>query len=516
METAKVFLLSLLIQGYICISKAQNVCTDQPGSIRVEKKETVTIPCYFSYPENINPTRVRVSWRTAASGRCAQNDFIYNHTDKWLNTSYQWEFTVQGGIMTDRMAAITITILKKLKKSMFCCRIELDNYNQSPDLKWQNQHGTYMLFKGEASVEQPDVVLAVQDEDVAIPCIVHNIKPESIQEVTLRKGTSDVCSENKDVKTRLGKDKIKEYVWQSPQENTWKLLLPIRNVRSSDSGQYCCDVKATPAIPSERQPAHGTQVVTVDPKDSTPEFTATQPGEISAQRGDAVTINCSYTVPPGQTPLWTGVFWRVGGPSGIHAYHPYRLMVDSSYYGRTDLEGLANLRIKDIVETDNATYYCFVMLKFCTGNNSASSVIHYGGGTQLTISGKPQEVWKIIVGFVILLILIILCVVLVILKKKGIICEGNTRRDPSSITSGSASLPQGKCENVPMPDIQPEDSTVGQESSDGVLYARLKMEPLQQGAGKKSKEVPSSSDSQVLYATVKHPESNVIYSTVHR
>ncbi|XP_068130103.1 uncharacterized protein [Hyperolius riggenbachi] len=380
-----------ITEDHICISKAQNVCADQPGSIRVEERETVTIPCYFSYPENINPTKVRVSWRTAASGKCAQSDFIYNHTDKWINTSYQREFKVQGGIMTNRMAAITITILKKLKKSMFCCRIELDHDNQSPDLKWQNPHGTYMLFKDEASAEQPDVILAVLGEDAAIPCIVHNINPESIREVTLRKGASDVCSENKEVKTRLGHDHIKEYVWQSPQENTWKLLLPIKKVRSSDIGQYCCDVRTTPEIPPARQPAHGTQVVIVDPKDSPPEFTATQPGEISAQRGDTVTINCLYHVPPGQTPLWIGVFWRVGGPSGIYAYHPYRLMVDSSYYGRTELEGLANLHIKDIVETDNATYYCFVMLKFCTGNHSAQSVIQYGGGTQLTIIGKPED-----------------------------------------------------------------------------------------------------------------------------
>ncbi|XP_068130100.1 basement membrane-specific heparan sulfate proteoglycan core protein-like isoform X4 [Hyperolius riggenbachi] len=360
----------------------------QSGEISVNKGDAVIINCSYIVPPGKVPLWTGVVFWRVGSPR---GIYAYHPSKLMVHPSYNGRTELKG------RANLHLKEVQEVDNATYYCFVMLKFCigPHSTTSMIQYGRGTQIKILGitedEASAEQPDVILAVLGEDAAIPCIVHNINPESIREVTLRKGASDVCSENKEVKTRLGHDHIKEYVWQSPQENTWKLLLPIKKVRSSDIGQYCCDVRTTPEIPPARQPAHGTQVVIVDPKDSPPEFTATQPGEISAQRGDTVTINCLYHVPPGQTPLWIGVFWRVGGPSGIYAYHPYRLMVDSSYYGRTELEGLANLHIKDIVETDNATYYCFVMLKFCTGNHSAQSVIQYGGGTQLTIIGKPED-----------------------------------------------------------------------------------------------------------------------------
>lgn len=127
-----------------------------------------------------------------------------------------------------------------------------------------------------------------------------------------------------------------------------------------------------------------------DPTQNDPKFTVTQPENIMANEGTSVTISCSYTVPPDRNLLWSGVFWRVGSPTGPYAYHPSDLMVHPSYSGRTQLNGSTDLQINGAQDTDITTYYCFVMLKFCIGTNKTNSVLKYGSGTQLYRNVKNQ------------------------------------------------------------------------------------------------------------------------------
>ncbi|XP_072254979.1 uncharacterized protein [Pyxicephalus adspersus] len=111
----------------------------------------------------------------------------------------------------------------------------------------------------------------------------------------------------------------------------------------------------------------------------------TQSDILLANEEDSVTISCSYNDPPGPVPMWREVFWRVGSPSGPFAYHPSELMVHPSYRGRSQIIGSADLQINGVHMSNHTTYYCFVMLKFCIGNNKNTSILRLGSGTQLQI-----------------------------------------------------------------------------------------------------------------------------------
>ncbi|XP_040202740.1 uncharacterized protein LOC120933546 [Rana temporaria] len=245
----------------------------------------------------------------------------------------------------------------------------------------------FFCSTGQFYVEQPDVVPAVIGEDISILCALHNKLSGAIEEITWRVGRRDLCLENyefliwntENITQRVGRWRLQK------SENIF--LLHIESVKHSDIQQYCCEV-VTKTGSDGRSSNHGTQLVIADPNQNDPEFTVTQSENILANEGDSVTIGCSYTVPPNRNLLWSGVFWRVGSPTGPYAYHPSDLMVHPNYRGRTQLSGLADLQINGVQDPDTTTYYCFVMLKFCIGTIKTNSVLKYGSGTQLNINVK--------------------------------------------------------------------------------------------------------------------------------
>ncbi|XP_040197699.1 uncharacterized protein LOC120930590 [Rana temporaria] len=447
MKATQVLLILFFIQGDVYSEEDEPYCTEQPDSISVDVGGSVTIPCHFSYPKNYNPAKVKVYWRHATGGRCGNNDIIYNHTEKRTKADYRGRITMEGNPELERTATIRIKELKETDGPMFCCRISL-YYNGQQKEEWQNIYGTYIRFKGQFYVEQPDVVPAVIGEDISIPCALHNKLSGAIEEITWRVGTSDLCFEN-DEFLRWNTENITQRIGQWRLEKLEKsFLLHINNVKHSDIQQYCCEVK-TITRSDGRSSTHGTQLVIADSTQNDSEFTVTQSEIISANEGESVTINCSYTIPPERNLLWSGVFWRVGSPTGPFAYHPSDLMVHPNYRGRTQLSGLADLQIKKTQNPDTATYYCFVMLKFCIGSNKTNSALKYGSGTQLDIDVKSQTstgvptrttetstsstasdlqmLPAILAGVGGLLVLIILCVILIVLKKRGVICKKKER-----------------------------------------------------------------------------------------
>ncbi|XP_040202737.1 uncharacterized protein LOC120933544 [Rana temporaria] len=382
-------LLLFCFQGDVYSKDDQTYCTEQPDSIMVDVGASVTIPCNFSYPKNGYPGEVRVYWRQAKGGRCGNNEIIYSHTEKRTKADYRGRISMEGNPELERTATIRIQMLKETDGPLFCCKISLYSYGQ-PKETWQNQHGTYIKFKGQFYVEQPDVVPAVIGEDISIPCALHNKLSDAIEEIIWRVGTSDLCNENdefliwntENITQRVGRWRLQK------SENIF--LLHIESVKHSDIQQYCCEVK-TKTGSDGRSSNHGTQLVIADffsPDQNGPEFTVTQSENILANEGPSVIINCSYTVPPDRNLLWSGVFWRVGSPTGPYAYHPSDLMVHPSYRGRTQLSELADLQINGVQDSDATTYYCFVMLKFCIGTNKSNSVLKYGSGTQLNRNVK--------------------------------------------------------------------------------------------------------------------------------
>ncbi|XP_073480285.1 protein turtle homolog B-like [Aquarana catesbeiana] len=380
-------LLLFCFQGNVC-SEEKTHCTEQPDSIRVEKGGSVIIPCHFSYLKNDKPEEVRVFWRHATEGRCANNEVIYKHHERWIHADYGGRISMEGNPELERTATIRIQKLRDTDGPMFCCRISL-YYNGQPYDSWQNRHGTYIKFKDQFSVEQPDVVPAVIGEDISIPCALHNRSSDAIEEIIWRVGTRDLCFENNEFLIWNTQNITQKFGRWSVQKSENSFLLQIKSITDSDRWQYCCELK-TKTRSDGRSSTHGTQVVIADPTQNDPKFTVTQPENITANKGTSVTISCSYTVPPDRNLLWSGVFWRVGSPTGPYAYHPSDLMVHHNYSGRTQLNGSTDLQINGAQDTDTTTYYCFVMLKFCIGTDKTNSVLKYGNGTQLYRSVKNQ------------------------------------------------------------------------------------------------------------------------------
>ncbi|XP_075711641.1 protein turtle-like isoform X2 [Rhinoderma darwinii] len=446
--------------------------------------------------------------------RCGNGEIIYNHTGRWTHTNYQGRISAVGDPNRDRTATITINNLRRSDRPMFCCRVEIYKGSKFKEA-WQNRHGTYMQFKDEFSVEQTDVVPAIIGEDITIPCLVHYKDPSRIDEVTWTVGSSDLCSEHNVIfemwnEGNKSQNKGQWSVVNFPQD----LSLRIKDVTSEDNKQYCCKVRMNLRNYSVASPIHGTEVVLVaESRDLT--VKVLQPETTSPDIDGSATLNCSFTNQPDIVPLWIDVFWRVDSPRGPYAYHPFIELVDSNYRGRTELRGRADLHIKGVKDTDNSTYYCFVIVKNCIGNNKTISTLQYGSGTKLQVKETDDpgnNTWVYILAAV-FAALIILCAVVIILKKKGIICQKRSgREDVNYLTSGIALKDENP--SVQLPRATSEGSPMAQEDP-GILYAHVNVTSLHPKTSNGNKGSRLDNDSQVLYAAVKPASApQDIYSTV--
>ncbi|XP_063786217.1 uncharacterized protein LOC134934789 [Pseudophryne corroboree] len=467
----------------------------------VEEGGSVTLPCNFSYPEDgDSSTKVSVYWRQGRTSPCGDFDFIYYNTEGWTH-DYTGRISLVGNPQEQRTATITIQNLRKTDGPMFCCRVRI--YNQRRHEMWQNRHGTIIHFKDQIFVEQTDVVPATEGEDVIIPCYVHNKSIDHIRAVTWRMGANVLCSDNGIIKTWMEDNKIEEIGRWSVVNFPEDLSLRVREVTSSDSYRYCCEVRTKLRGPI-RGSARGTDLVVAASKFEL-ELKILHL-ELSVETEDSVTLNCSYSVPEGRKPLWIGIYWRVGNTSDVYAYHPSKEMVHPRYRGRTELRGLADLHITGVQETDFATYYCLVVLKFCDGLNNIRSVIQYGSRTALdTNMASLDSQWTMAVASpAVLLIIIILCVTVIALWKKGVIGQKDRRVEyMNRSTAGFAPVTQRNSMSVEMTNVE---STVftGQEDPGGIVYASVNVTSQQKATANQREDYNPESGSQVLYATIRH------------
>ncbi|XP_056425053.1 uncharacterized protein LOC130366750 [Hyla sarda] len=517
MKASRLLLLIFIFQGGRS-GDGETFCTAQRGSIIVEEKGSVTIPCNFTYPEEYRSGDVRVFWRRGLE-RCGNGEFIYNQTKGTIHTNYTGRISSEEKNKEKGTTAITIRNLRRTDGPMFCCRIEIYKGSKYID-GWHNRPGTQILFKDEFSVQQTDVVPAIIGEDITIPCLVHYKDPNIIEEVTWSAGSSDLCVENNELIEMRYKSPItgRLSVVNFPQD----LSLRINKVTSDDIKQYCCKVRTKLRGNNGVSPIHSTQVIlAAESKDSKPKVE--QPKTTSPDQDGSATLSCSYQ--SDTDPLWTAVFWRAGGPGGIYAYHPLPVMVDPRYRGRTELRGSTDLHIKGVNDADNTTYYCFVMLRFCVGNN-IRPIIRYGSGTRLHVNSavnnnnvSPDDTmtWLYVLAAV-LAVIILFAVVIIILKKKGVVCQKHSgREDVKYLTSDVALRDRNTSNNEQIQRVISSPSPPVEEDTGGILYAHLNVSSLQQKTSQESKGKTPDDDAQVLYAAVKPttPPQD-IYSTVHK
>ncbi|CAH2272602.1 sialic acid-binding Ig-like lectin 14 [Pelobates cultripes] len=243
-------------------------------------------------------------------------------------------------------------------------------------------------------LEQLDAIPALSGETITIPCNINypSEKRNSLSQVTWKMGSSDLCSEN---------DVI--FTWRSwnehDQPERFSLVnfpddvsLIIKDVRSTDQGQYCCEVSiltSTHGTSTILRSTHGTELAVGD-FNPHPSYKVLQPQKSFVKLGDSGIINCSFSSSVERLSR-TGIYWTVGSPAGNYSYHPSQEMIHSRYRNRTSLIGQADLHIKDIQSTDSETYYCMVILRFCTGTNKVKSIVIYGEGTRLNVAGKNTK-----------------------------------------------------------------------------------------------------------------------------
>ncbi|XP_066445633.1 uncharacterized protein [Eleutherodactylus coqui] len=165
--------------------------------------------------------------------------------------------------------------------------------------------------------------------------------------------------------------------------------LHMHNVQNNEHHRYCCLVTTSngPRISSR----HGTELTITGSQSSSTPFTVTQTHKITGLLGESMTLSCSYRGYMESDVLWVNIYWRLGNLTGPYVYHPYKEMVHPSYRGRTGIKGPADLHIRGLQMSDDSTYYCFVMLRLCTGVDEYEKLIQYGAGTQLIVTDQLEK-----------------------------------------------------------------------------------------------------------------------------
>ncbi|KAM9111581.1 uncharacterized protein ACDP82_021333 isoform 2-T2 [Pangshura tecta] len=102
----------LLLVGMLLGAAAQDpgYTITQPKSLSAPAGGSVTLPCAFTYPAEIEPLRdLRVHWRRGGF----HGEFIYNHTERFTHWDYRGRIALVGDPRGNRTASICIDQLRE-------------------------------------------------------------------------------------------------------------------------------------------------------------------------------------------------------------------------------------------------------------------------------------------------------------------------------------------------------------------------------------------------------------------
>ncbi|XP_056425054.1 uncharacterized protein LOC130366751 [Hyla sarda] len=229
--------------------------------------------------------------------------------------------------------------------------------------------------------------MAVPGEEMVIPCHYSPKNGGKVKQVTWYNGESKDCTDNEKEfynwnTTHLGD--VYPYSLVNPPED---VSLRIHRVQGDEYRYYCCHVITSMGAIQSR---FGTELTNTGPLSTSSPFNVTQPYYITGHRGDSVTVSCSYRSYMERDVLGVTIYWRLSNLSGPYVYHPYKEMVHPGYRGRTGIQGAADLHIQGVKMSDDSMYYCFVIIRLCTGNGKYKNLIVYGEGTRLIVTDLVQ------------------------------------------------------------------------------------------------------------------------------
>ncbi|XP_074979980.1 paired immunoglobulin-like type 2 receptor alpha isoform X2 [Caretta caretta] len=115
----------------------------QPGYLSAPAGGSVTLPCNFTYPREIEPLQdLRVYWRLGFFGQ-----FIYNHTERFTRPDYGGRIVLVGDPRGSRMASIRIARLWVLDAGVYVCHITVRKNNGQWE-QWRHHPGTQLTVTG--------------------------------------------------------------------------------------------------------------------------------------------------------------------------------------------------------------------------------------------------------------------------------------------------------------------------------------------------------------------------------
>ncbi|CAM4689259.1 unnamed protein product [Lepidochelys olivacea] len=138
----------LLLAGILLAAAAQDprYQITQPEYLSAPAGGSVTLPCNFTYPREIEPLRdLRVYWRLGFHGQ-----FIYNHTERFTHPDYGGRIVLVGDPWGNRTASIRIARLQESDAGEYVCHITVRKNNGQWD-QWRRHPGTQLTVTARTS-----------------------------------------------------------------------------------------------------------------------------------------------------------------------------------------------------------------------------------------------------------------------------------------------------------------------------------------------------------------------------
>ncbi|XP_066446185.1 uncharacterized protein [Eleutherodactylus coqui] len=399
-------------------------CVEQPYEKESFTGESITVPCSFTYRENISPLSVSLVVRAGSGHLCLTGDGeIHNSTTNHTIPKYDGRLSVQLDPAA-RTSSFTIKNLTGLDSQMYCCRysISLPKDSSTAWEYWQLTEGTRISVKGEKEMilEQESLILAFPGETVTIAArfaLKNQTTTPNVTECRVFMSTADRWCGNQ------------MYLATCTQRRDDNLVfVKINNTDNIHNGFYCYSIHVFGGgYKYTGRRTIGSQLLVLERSRAT---TINQTTEVE-MRGP-VRISCNFSVEDmirtfsvgDRSVLWTQVYWMFGEPREHFVYHPNTDYIHPDYKGKTKLIGQSDLLLQDFRGPDNTTLFCRVAVRFCSPvgrPNTITTILGEGPGTLLRVldlidSPESVENDQVLIAVIYVGVKNLICLLLVILS----------------------------------------------------------------------------------------------------